>query len=187
MDTSVANVASHGPEKDPQFPAYGPIEAALGYVLFYVLVGRVTPDIVTVFSETVLDLTPSFVRFGLAAALWFVFLVTAVDQTRRQLAVLGISKYDNFQLRVWSRVSPSSLRTAGYIVALVSGTAIAMITFSYAVEALQSLIPLIATATPVGLDAIELVVMIVFFIAYSIAAHSLDRVVIDGIRTLASD
>lgn len=63
---SVAGEARHGNDEDSQFPAYGPIEAGLGYLLFYVLVGRTTPAVVTVFSETVLDLSPSFVQFGLA-------------------------------------------------------------------------------------------------------------------------
>lgn len=65
----VAGEARHVDEEDSQFPAYGPIEASLGYLLFYVLVNRVTPAVVTVFSDTVLDLSPSFVRFGLATAL----------------------------------------------------------------------------------------------------------------------
>lgn len=65
----VAGESRHVDEEDSQFPAYGPIEASLGYLLFYVLVNRVTPAVVTVFSDTVLDLSPSFVRFGLATAL----------------------------------------------------------------------------------------------------------------------
>jgi hypothetical protein len=92
-----------------EFPAYGPIEAILGYVLFYVLVDRATPVVVETFSETVLDLSPSFLEFGLAMALWFVLGVTAIDQVRRQLAALGLVSYDEYQLRVWSRVTPSSL------------------------------------------------------------------------------
>ena len=174
-------------EKDSQFPAYGPIEAGLGYVLFYVLVGRTTPAIVTVFSETVLDLSPSFVRFGLAALLWFVLVITAIDQLRRQLATLGIVTYDEYQLRVWSRVTPASLRTAGYLVAFVAGAVLAMITFDTAVEALLSLIPAVATVDVVAFDLAEIFVIVVFFLTYSVAAHSLDRLVISGIRGLMSE
>lgn len=183
----VVNEARHTDEDDSQFPVYGPIEAALGYVLYYVLIDRVTPAIVLVFSETVLDLSPPFVRFGLAIVLWFILVVVVVDQIRRQLAALGVVTYDNYQLRVWSRVTPPSLRTAGYLVALIAGTAIAVITFDRAVEALLSLIPVVATVDVVAFDFIGLFVMVVFFLAYSAVAHSLDRLVIDGIRTLASD
>ncbi|WP_436926067.1 hypothetical protein [Halosimplex amylolyticum] len=173
-------------ETNRQFPAYGPIESVLGYVLFYVVIGRVTPAIVTVFSDTVLDLSPSFVRFGLAIALWFVLVVTAIDQTRRQLAALGVGTYAA-ELRVWSRVTPSSLRTVGYLLAVIAGTVVAVITFDRAVEALLSLIPVVATVDVVAFDLVELFVMVVFFLSYSVAAHSLDRLVIGGVRTLTSD
>lgn len=183
----VVNKARHADEKESPFPAYGPIEAGLGYLLFYVLVNRVTPAVVTVFSDTVLNLSPSFVRFGLATALWFIVVVTAIDQTRRQLAALGVGTYDDYRLRVWSRVTPPSLRTAGYLLAVIVGTVVAVITFDRAVEALLSLIPVVATVDVVAFDFIGVFVMVVFFLSYSVAAHSLDRLVIGGVRTLTSD
>jgi len=186
MSISIARESHRMSETDCQFPAYGPIEAALGYVLFYILIDSVTPAVITVFSDTVLDLSPSFVRFGLATALWFMLVVIVIDQTRRQLAALGIVTYDDFQLRLWSRVTPSSLRTVGYLVALVAGTAIAVITFDRAVDALLTLIPVVAAVDVVAFDLVELFVMVVFFVAYSVAAHSLDRLVIGGIRVLVS-
>jgi hypothetical protein len=110
-----------------------------------------------------------------------------IDQTRRQLAALGVVTYDDFQLRVWSRVTPSSLRTAGYLLALIAGTAVAVATFDPAVKALLSLIPVVATVDVVAFDFFELFILVVFFVSYSIASHSLDRLVIDGVRALASD
>ena len=187
MNKCVAGETRHVDEEDGQFPAYGPIEAGLGYLLFYFLVDRATPAVVTGFSDAVLDLSPSFVRYGLATALWFVLVVTALDQVRRQLAALGVGTYDEYQLRVWSRVSPSPLRTAGYLLALIVGTAVAVTTFDRAVEALLSLIPAVATVDVVAFDLVELFVMVVFFISYSVAAHSLDRLVIGGIKTLTSE
>lgn len=187
ISMTVAGEARHGDEEDSQFPAYGPIEAGLGYLLFYVLVGRTTPAVVTVFSDTVLDLSPSFVRFGVATALWFVLVVTAIDQVRRQLAALGVGTYDDYRLRVWSHVTLPSLRTTGYLLALVAGTAVATITFDRAVEGLLSLIPVVATVDVVAFDLVELFVMVVFFLSYSAAAHSLDRLVIGGVRALTSE
>jgi len=184
---SVVGEARHVDEQDSGFPAYGAIEAALGYFLFYVLVDRVTPAVVTVFSDTIIDLSPSFVRFGFATTLWFILVVTAIDQVRRQLAALGVGAYDDYRLRVWSRVTPPSLRTTGYLLALIAGTAVAVRTFDRAVEALLSLISAIATVDVVAFDLVELFVMVVFFVAYSVAAHSLDRLVIAGIRRLISE
>ena len=70
--------------------------------------------------------------------------------------------------------------------ALVAGTAIAVMTFDCAVDALLTLIPVVATVDVLAFDLVELFVMVVFFIAYSVAAHSLDRLVIGGIRVLVS-
>ena len=185
MSTSVGSGSRRVSDTNSKFPAYGPIEAALGYVLFFVLIDRMTPAFLTVFSETVLDLSPSFVRFGLAVVLWFFLVLTVIDQTRRQLAALGVVTYDDYQLRVWSRVTPSSVRTSGYLFAFVAGTIIAVITFDRAVEVLLSLIPIVATVDVGAFDIIGLLEMIVFFLAYSIATHSLDRLLIGGIRALA--
>lgn len=184
---STAGEARHVDEGASRFPAYGPIEASLGYLLFYVLVGRATPAVVTAFGDTVPGLSPSSVRFGLAAALWFVLAVTATDQLRRQLAALGVGSYDDDELRVWSRVAPSSLRTTGYLSALIVGTAVAAATFDRAVAALLSLIPVVAAVDVAAFDPVGLVVLVVFLLAYSGAAHSLDRLVIGAVRTPASE
>ncbi|OYR58446.1 hypothetical protein DJ83_14910 [Halorubrum ezzemoulense] len=126
---SVASAARRVDEDDSQFPAHGPVEACLGYLLFYILVIRVTPAVVATSGDAALCLPSSFVRFGLAAALWFVLVVTAVDQARRRLAALGVGTYDDPGLRVRSRVVPSSPRTTGCLLALIAGTAVAMVTF----------------------------------------------------------
>ena len=80
---------------------------------------------------------------------------------------------------MWARVTPQSLRTAGYLVALVAGSVVAVVTFDRALATLLAWIPSITTV-----DLVDLLVLIVFFLAYSVAAHSLDRLVIDAIRTL---
>jgi hypothetical protein len=167
-----------------QVPAFGPIEAVLGYVLFYVLVDRLTPALVTVLADGVVDLSAATIRFVFAAALWFVLVVSAMDQTRRQLAALGlVSEADN-RLGLWSRVTPTSLRTAGYLLASVAGSALAAVTFEPAVQALRSFITLLGAGELAAFEAIELVFPTVFVISYSLAGHSLDRLVIGGIREL---
>jgi hypothetical protein len=187
MYTTDANANRATGTTSQAFPAYGPIEALLGYVLFYVIVDRVTPDIVETFGETVLDLSPSFVRFGLAAALWFVLVVALIDQARRQLAALGLVSYEEYQLRLWSRVTPASVRTAGYLAGLLVGGGVAALTFGPAVETLRSLITIVATTDIAAFDVAGFLVMTAFFVAYGLATHSLDRLVIDVIRVLPSE
>ncbi|WP_435074554.1 hypothetical protein [Halorubrum sp. HHNYT27] len=177
----------HVDETEHRFPAYGPIEAGLGYLLFYVLVSRVTPVVVAAFDETVPGLSPSVVRFGLAAALWFVFAVTAIDQLRRQLAALGVGTYDDNRIGVWSRVTSPALRTSGYLLALIAGSAVAAATFDRAIAGLLSLISVFSTLDGFTVDPLDVVVLVAFFLAYSLAAHSLDRLVIGAIRALVSE
>jgi len=187
MGTHVTSRDRRGGGIAEEFPAYGPVEAVLGYALFYVLVDRTTPAVVEVFSETVLDLSPSFVGFGLAAALWFVLAVSGLNQVRRQLAALGAVSYDDYELRVWSRVTPSSVRTVGYLLGVVGGGAVAALTFEPAVDALLGLIPVVGAVDVASFDLAGLLVLVTFFVAYSVATHSLDRLVVDGIRALPAD
>lgn len=185
METATSSPSRRTGGPADEFPAYGPIDAVLGYVLFYVVIDRTTPAVVEVFSETVLDLSPSFVGFGLAAALWFILVVTVIDQTRRQLAALGVGSYDEYQLRVWSRVTPASVRTAGYLVALAVCGTLAVLTFEPAIEALLGFIPVVATADAAAFDVVGVVVLVVFFVSYGVATHALDRLVIGTIRAVA--
>jgi hypothetical protein len=178
--------AGHVDGERNRFPAYGPVEAMLGYLLFYVLVSRATPAAVAAFDGAGVGLSPAFLRFGLAAALWFVLALTAVDQSRRQLAALGVGTYDDGRLRVWSRVAPSSLRATGYLLALTVGAAVAAATFDRAVETLLSLIP-VAVVDGTAVDLVDVLSLVAFFIAYSVAARSLDRLAIGAIRALAPE
>jgi hypothetical protein len=189
MNTTVTTQSDRGAAQEPGFPAYGPVEAVLGYAMFYVVIDRVTPAVVETFSVTVLDLSPSFVRFGLAAALWFVLAVTALDQVRRQLVALGVlgDGDDDPGLRLWSRVTPGSLRISGYAATFVVGTAVAAVTFERAIAALLALIPAVATADAVAVNLGGGLVLAVFFVAYGVATHSLDRLVVGTVRALVSE
>jgi hypothetical protein len=173
-----------GPGDEGAFPAYGPIDAVLGYALFYLIVDRATPVIVETFSETVLDLSPSFVRFGLAAALWAILALTVFEHPRRQLAALGLVTDNRDRLRLWSRVSPPSIRSAGYLVALAVGAAVAAVTVDPAIGTVVSLIRVLATLETAAFDPVAVLVMLVFFVAYGLATHALDRLVVDGLRAL---
>lgn len=114
-------------------------------------------------------------------------MVHTCGDRNRPDAALGVGTYDDYRLRVWSRVTPPSLRTAGYLLALIASTVVVVITFDRAVEALMSLIPVVATVDVAAFDFVELFVMVAFFVAYSVAAHSLDKLVIGGIQALMSE
>lgn len=170
---------------DRRFPAYGPVEAVLGYAMFYVVVDRVTPAVVTVFSETVLDLSPSLVGLGLASALWFVFALTVVDQARRQLVALGVLA-DTGPPDLWSRLSLPPVSTGWHLVATVAGGAVAALTFEAAMAAVVALIPVVATVDVAAFVPGQILALLAFFVSYGVATRSLDRVAVRGVRALLS-
>ncbi|CQR51696.1 MULTISPECIES: hypothetical protein [Haloferax] len=188
--------AGADPEPDPDrprgrepFPAYGPVDAALGFVVFYLFVERATPTVVDILTSAVTGLSASAVGFGLAAVLWFVFAVTTLDQLRRQLAALGLVSDDGRRTDGARsvRAAPSALRLlSSAVVAVVAGF-IAAVTFDRAVDAGIALIRLVAD---LGLGVflfgafplVEFLVMVVFFVSFGAATRSLDRLVVGSVR-----
>ena len=81
------------PDADIHVPAYGPVEGVLGVALFYVLVDRASPMVVSVTAELLPGVPASAIRTSLAASIWVVGAVTVVDQLRRQLAALGATRH----------------------------------------------------------------------------------------------
>jgi len=169
----------HGNRDQLPLLAYGPIDAALGYVVFYVFVDRATSTVVEVVSTAIPSMSPSVVRLGLAVLLWFILVVTFLDQLRRQLAALGFGSRGE-----QSRGAPTDLRLVGYLVALLLGGTIAAWTFEPAVQAGISLIWIVGTLDPTRFALLEFVLMIVFFVSFASATRALDRLIIGSIRKL---
>lgn len=182
------NTGSHVDSRSEQsVPAYGPIDAALGYVLFYVVVGRATPTVVAVTTDAVPDVSPSLVELGLAAALWFVLAVTVLEQARRQLAALGIGTRNGDDFDLVARLLPAERRPLAYLVALLVGGVVAAWTFDRGVETAVSTIRVVATLDAAAFVPADFAVMVVFFVSFSVATHALDRLSIDAVRAMLTD
>lgn len=164
-------------------PAYGPIEAVFGYALFYVLVERATPTITATFTD-VLSISPSLVGFGLAAALWFIFLVTAVDQGRRQLAAMGLGTHEAVRRDESRPRTLSETRALGYLTLVLVGSLVALWTADAAISSLVGMIAIVSAADVGAFVFPDLITVVLFFVAYGSATHALDRLVIGGIREL---
>ncbi|WP_253805958.1 hypothetical protein [Haloferax sp. Q22] len=184
-----ANIGPDRARKHEPFPAYGPVDAALGFVVFYLFVERATPTIVETLTSVVPGISASAVGFGLAAFLWFIFVVTTLDQLRRQLAALGVVAGDAGRpVRVeLGRAVPTTPRLLVYAVISVVGGSIAVLTFDRAVDAGIAFIRLVVDlgvgVFPFGaFPIVEFLVMVVFFVSFGAATHSLDRVVIGIVR-----
>ena len=165
----------------PRFPAYGPVDAALGFALFYVIVDRATPTVVDVLTD-VLSVPPTLVGTGLAALLWFVLAVTVLDQARRQLAALGVGGYEGGWPNRPKPGVPSRELALAYFGGLVVGGLLAWWTFAPAVETAVSLIRVVAALDVGAFDLLAFLVMVVFFVSYAVATRSLDRLVVGGVR-----
>ncbi|WP_254764856.1 hypothetical protein [Natrinema marinum] len=183
---SAANDSSHRSDTGSElaFPAYGPIDAALGYGLFYLVVDRATPTIVAVFTEVLPDVSPSLIGLGLAMLLWVVLLVTVLDQLRRQLAALGIVTHAAVRPRRSGRSRPSVGRLLLSLAVATVGGLIAAWTYDPALEAVVSLIRVVEVADIDVLVPTEVGLLLVFFVSFEIAARSVDKLVIGGLRAL---
>jgi hypothetical protein len=188
MNTHVESGPRTGSRDERYVPAYGPVDAVLGYALFYVVVDRATPTVVDVLAGALPGVSPSLVGLGLAALLWFVLAVTAIEQVRRQLAALGVVDGD---ATGWfarsgsrSRVVPSEPRALAYLVLLVVGGLVATWTFDRAVETVVSLIPAVAAADVGAFATGEVLVLVAFVLAFEAATWALDRLLVGGVRAL---
>ena len=165
-------------------PAYGPVDAVLGYALFYVVVDRVTPAAVDVGATVLPGVDAAAIRFALAVALWFILVVTTIDQLRRQLAAAGVSIHHEVDPDPNTRTPPSEPLALGYLLGLVFGSGVAWLTFEPAMRALVGLLPVVGTLDVGGLPVAPLVVVAAFFLSFAVATRSLDRLLVGGIRWL---
>lgn len=165
-------------------PAYGPVDAVLGYALFYVVVTRATPTVVAVATDVLPGVASSSVRFALAAALWFILVVTLLDQLRRQLTALGLASHPEVDPDPENRPPPSEPQALAYLVGVVFAGGIAWLTVDAGITALLSLLPAVATLDVGAIRLSALVLVAVFFVSYAIATRSLDRLLVGGLRWL---
>ncbi|RLM57659.1 hypothetical protein DVK02_06210 [Halobellus sp. Atlit-31R] len=170
----------------PSVPAYGPVDAVLGYALFYVVVDRVTPTVTATFAG-VLSVPPSTVGLGLAAALWFVLATTAFDQLRRQLAALGVGTADAVRRETARSGTLSEPQTEFYLAALLVGGVVAVWTFDTAMRSLPALIRVVGTLDPGAFVPREFLTVATFFVAFAVATHALDRLVVGAVRQWLAD
>lgn len=166
------------------FPAYGPVDAALGYWLFYVIVDRATPTVVDLFGGGVLDLSPSLLRLGLATLLWFVLAVTVVDQLRTQFDALNGGEADDRGWLSVSRLVPDQYWLLAYGLAAALAGATALVTFEVGVAAAVTLIESIATFDVAAILMLDVVTVVVFFVSFAVASFSIDRLTIRTVRAL---
>ncbi|WP_458204575.1 hypothetical protein [Haladaptatus sp. NG-SE-30] len=167
-------------------PAHGPLDAVLGFVLFYIVVDRATPTIVDVMTEVLPNVSPSLVGLGLASVLWFILVVTVIDQIRRQLAALGVGTHSAVSLTE-TRTTLTEAQALLYLALALVGSIVAVWTFDPAMETTVSMIRIVATIDVVAFVPADFVVMAIFFVSFGVTTRALDRLLIGGIRAMLAD
>lgn len=171
----------------PYLPAYGPVEAVLGFALFYVLVDRATPALVDIAADLLPGVAPGAVQLATALALWFILVVTAIDQFRRQLAALGVATHDQVDPDPATRQPPSEPLALGYLVAFVFASGIAVSTADRGIDAAITVFAAVARLDVAAIVPAEVVLVVVFVVAFNVAARCLDRLLVGGVRWLLTD
>lgn len=153
----------------------------LSVTVFYVFVERATSTVVDVFTAAVPGVSASAVGFGLAALLWFVLAVTVLDQLQRQLAAVGVGTRSAVARADREAGTPGETRLFAYLAGLTVGGAVAVWTLE------TGMVRIVGTLDAAGFALVEFLTMLVFFVAFAAATHSLDRLVIGTVRRLIGD
>lgn len=119
--------------------------------------------------------------------LWFILVVTFLDQLRRQFAALGFGSRNKGRHAERSRDAPTDLHPVESLVVFLLGGIIAVGTFEPAVQSGISLIRIVGTLDVTRFVLFEFVPMVVSFITFASATRALDRLIIGSIRKLSSD
>jgi hypothetical protein len=183
--STLTSTGTGGAREEPgRFPAYGPLDAVLGLVLFYYLLGRVTAEAAVVLPDVVADLSGADVRLAAAFFAWFVVAVTLLDQGYRQLAALGVVDGGRSRVDVVDRVVPTEAQALGSLVLVLLFGLLAALSFETGVDTAVAMVEIVARLDPGAFVVGDLVVMVVFFVSYAVATRALDRLVVGGLREL---
>jgi len=165
-------------------PAYGLVDAVLTYAMFYVIVDQLTPTVTTTLSTTLPDVSPDTVGLGLAVFLWFVLVVTVIDQARRQLAALGIGRHSAVDSDRSNPAVPAKTSFVVYLLAAVFAGVVVVGTVDTAIDTLHATVVIVARPETATFDFWAIALLVLFFVAYGVLTWSVDRFVIGGLRSV---
>jgi hypothetical protein len=171
------------------YPEYGPVEAALGLVVLYLVVDVATPVLVESLAEPLPDLVPEPLTTLTAASLWvlsaLVVFAAALDQWRVNPREFGSREdrdrfLDANRLEEWRYYANAGLVLAGAAVAVVSWD-----TFRAVLEPVLVTVVEVDAASLSGTPIADVVVFVAFFVGVSAVTRGIDRVVVGSLREFA--
>jgi hypothetical protein len=165
------------------WPEYGPVDAVLGLGLTYLVVDRATPAVVDVSRDVLPSVSSSAVQTALAAFLWFVVVVTVLDQGVRQVRAYAGEREET---SLWRWV-PSESEATVAVSSLVLGGVLAAWSYEVALATVPEAVRAVASLDWTILTSVEFVTLVVFLIAFNVATWGADRLVIGGVRSMRAE
>ncbi|MFB6071068.1 MAG: hypothetical protein ABEJ76_08590 [Halanaeroarchaeum sp.] len=175
------------------YPAFGPIDALLGFALFYFVVGTVTVVLTQTLASVRPSMVPEPVGTWAAIALWVVFALTVVAQGVAQWES-NPRRFDSAaaRTRFLERGRPDERRYRWWGIWVLIGGVVAYWTFPPFVETLAQLTRIVAgLAVDPGptrpVRFLDLLGFVGFFLGYALMTRGIDRLVVGSLRALLAD
>lgn len=175
------------------YPEFGPVDAVLGFALFYFLVGLATVVAVDSLANSAPTLVPEPLSTWAAYLLWVVLALVALGQ----LVVQVQSNPRTFATAAERRQfletrRPTERQYRWWAVWVFVGGAVAYVTFSRFVPTFATVVrffvDLFVGPVPTGpFRVVDAFLFVSFFVAYSVLTRGLDRLVIGSLRSLVAD
>lgn len=170
------------------YPAYGPVESALGFGLFYLVVDRVTPVLVAELSGEFPALVPDPFRTFTAMLLWLVLGITVLtavlDQVRDNPRTFDTPGERREFLADNRPATGEYWRYAG--LAGVGG-AVAAVTWDSFRDVLPDLLVVVVSqdgAELAGTPLVDVLAFVSFFLGFAALSRGVDRLAVGALRDL---
>ena len=170
------------------YPEYGPVEAALGYGLFYLLVATATPVMVEVLGPVLPGLVPTPFATVMALFCWFVLGVVVLAQVRRQVAANPRRFADAAERAAFLDAHRPTARDYGLAVAATAGGGlVAAFGVDAALAGLDSLLRSMVFVSGGAAGSVDLLGvgwLVVLFVSFGLFSRGVDRLVVGALREL---
>ncbi|MFB6113512.1 MAG: hypothetical protein ABEJ58_05345 [Halodesulfurarchaeum sp.] len=164
-------------------PAFGSVQAIVGYLFFYLIVDAIGPMIVSVFADV--GVHPDLTGLGLAALIWLLGFLTLVDAVNRQWRANPRRFRDHRQWLEYLRESgPSALVYVGYLLGTFVAGGVVFRFWPRFIRELTELVGAVSTLPDPSLSAGSVGWVLGVSLAIAVFGWSLDRALVGSIMRL---
>jgi len=175
------------------YPEFGPVDAVLGFVLFYFIVGLATVVAVDVLARSAPDLVPEPLSTWAAYLLWIVLALVIIGQIAEQArSNPRVFESERERRRFLDDRRPTEQQYLWWAGWVFVGGAVAYLTFSRFVPTfamvIRFFVDLFVAPVPTRpFRVADAFWFVLFFVAYSVMTRGLDRLIVGSLRSLIAD